>query len=536
MKSNNIIIDIKELVIASQSSNSIIVDSLSFSLEKKKITALIGASGSGKSLTAKSILGLARHLKGVEVSGEILLHTNNGSINILNLQDKQLEKIRGFDISMVFQDPYSSFDPIQSIGEQLLEVLRLSSTSNSKETAINLLSRFGISASKFNSYPHELSGGQLQRIGIAIAVANNPSVLIADEPTTNLDASVKKEFLDLLVEIKNEQNIAVLYISHDLEAVRYIADEIVFIHEGKLIEVAKKTDFFDSPKQNYTKDLLNLSFKNKEGSRIENEVKKSKLLLEVIGINKSFNNKSVFSILKGEKTQVLKNISFRLNENEILGVVGESGSGKTTLDRILLRLIDADSGKVVFLSNNILAFEAKQIKNLRKDVQVVFQNPSNSLNPALNIKQLLSEAIRLNGILKKAEIESEISNLLSVFGLDKSILDRNSNQISGGEAQRIAIMRAIISKPRLLILDESVSSLDRKIQVEVLMLLMELKDKYKLSYLFITHDIGVCYEFCDNIIVLKNGEIVDSGTVDYIFKGSNNEYTQKLINSFYLNT
>jgi len=536
LKESDIVIDIRNLVISKHKNQSKpIVNSISFSLKKSKITALIGKSGSGKSLTAQSIIGLKEYMNGLEIDGEILFNKNGKFVDILKLNSKEIEGIRGAQISMVFQNPYSSFDPINSIGEQLVEVLKLySKYEDPRATAIGLLSKFGVDSSKFDSFPHELSGGQLQRVGIAIAIANRPKVLIADEPTTNLDASLKREFLDLLLKIKVEFDLAVLYISHDLDAVKYIADEVALINEGEIVEIAKKNQFFSNPKKMISREILDSYY----GDQVRKDIfkyNKKDFILEVDDIQKAFRKNSFFYLFDKDRVEVLKNISFKLNKNEVLGIVGESGSGKTTLAKIILRLLEADSGKVFFLSNNVFEFEKRELKKMRTDMQVVLQNPVNSLNPAMSIKSLIKEAVVLSGESDEIEIERRIYHFIDLFGLDIDILKRNSRQISGGEGQRIAIARIIALKPKLIILDESISSLDKIAQKEVLNLLNDMKNRFDLSYLFITHDLRVSREFCDRILVMKEGEIVDSGSANYIFNKSNNVYTRKLVMSSKLN-
>lgn len=532
----NTILRIKNLEIGFASPfDKNVVKGVSLSLAKSKITALVGESGSGKSLTALSILGFTKLIDNSFVKGEILFHDDEKVIDLLNLSEVDFEKLRGSKIAMIFQDPYTSFNPIKKCGEQIVEIIMLHQKFNRKVAltkTLELFSQMGVEDRIFNSFLHQISGGQLQRVGIAIALASNPKLLIADEPTTNLDSSLKRELLDLLLKIKRENGISILYISHDLDAVKYIANDVVLMHRGEIIEYQNNTDFFNSPKNEYTKNLNSIFF-NFDIKLPNKVVEKEENILEIINLKKYFSTNSLFSFLfKNKAIQALKNINFSLGKGEILGVVGESGSGKSTLARVIMKLIDFDNGKISYQGKNIKHLDKSELEKYRKEVQIVFQNPLSSLNPVIKIKSLLAEPLDVYRLYKnKLDKDQKIKNLVKSVGLDESILDKYPDQISGGEGQRIAIARAIAIQPKLLILDESISSLDKFAQRDILDLLLKLRKEFKLTYIFITHDLKLSKYFCNRILILKEGEIVDIGNTNDIFNNPTSQYTKNLLNA-----
>lgn len=511
------------------SSREKILKKICFDIKNKSITALVGKSGSGKSLTALSILGLIKYIDGLNVRGSISFEGIEK--NILEMDDKELKDYRGNIASMIFQDPFTSFDPSKSCGEQIIEVLefnRVSATENAENFILNLFTELGIERRLFFYYPYMLSGGQLQKISILATLVSNPRLIVADEPTTNLDAISKKEVLDFLLKVKNKYGISILYISHDLEAVRYISDEIVLLEAGKIKGSYKKNVFFEQP------NVQNEKLVSKRKSQSDKSIIKSgneRKLLEVKNLTKTFlsRGKKIFS--QNKLFRVLDKVSFEVMRGDVFGIIGESGSGKSTIARSILDLIPKDSGSVIFMGKS-LDF-AKANNYFYNDVQVVFQNPLSSLNPSLNVKSLLVEAIVANKRVNNSieSVNSKLKWLLSVVDLSKDVLSKKSRQLSGGEGQRVSIARALAVSPRLIVLDESISSLDKKMQYKILQLLLKLKNELNLTYIFITHDLEISRYFCNRILILQKGRVVEQGSVESVFVRPKHEYTKRLLNS-----
>ncbi len=525
-RKKNIILEVQNLTIGLKGNSTFkLVDDISFSLKENTITALLGKSGSGKTLTALSIMGLVNHIEGLEVNG--MLKLSNNELIDLKSDDINPGKLRGNIISMIFQDPFTSFNPTKKCGVQLEEIAGIQDASirKSKDDILELMSKVGIDKRLYYSYPHEMSGGQLQRMGIIAALITNPVLSIADEPTTNLDASYRKEVLDLLIKIKDEFGISILYISHDLDAVKYVADEILLMKKGKIVRQVSKFDFFDRDK---SEKKINSGFESiiaNNSFRVGGDS-----ILKLKNLSKSFSGNGYFSFTKGKKHEALVNVSFDVKKGDIFGIVGESGSGKTTIARLIMNLIPVDSGSILFEGKPIVYDEKDS--GFRNDVQIVFQNPLSSLNPALSIRKLIEEAILSNKREKNnTGIENKILSLLNMVDLPETILAKTSAQVSGGEGQRVAIARALAVNPKLLILDESISSLDREMQLNILKLLFKLKKKHDLTYIFITHDLEVSRAFCNRLIILKEGRIVESGDVEEIFSKPKHSYTKKLLMS-----
>ncbi len=525
-RKKNIILEVQNLTVGLKGNSTLkLVDNISFSLKDNTITALVGKSGSGKTLTALSIMGLVNHIEGLEVKG--MLKLRNNELIDLKSNSTNLKKLRGRLISMIFQDPITSFNPSKKCGDQLEEIASYQDVSSkkTKKDILKFMSKIEVDERLYYSYPHEMSGGQLQRMGIIAALITNPVLLIADEPTTNLDASSRKEVLDLLLKIKNEFGKSILYISHDLDAVRYVADEIILMKKGELVKDVSKFDFFT--RDEGEKEIVSY-FDSIIASNSFDIGANS--ILEINNLSKSFSGNRYFPFTKCKKHDALVNVSFDVKKGDVLGIVGESGSGKTTIARLILNLIPVNSGSILFEGKPIVYDERDS--SFRNDVQIVFQNPLSSLNPALSIRKLLTEAVLSNKREKNLTgIEEKILSLLSMVGLPETILAKTSAQISGGEGQRVAIARAIAVNPKLLILDESISSLDREMQFNILRLLLELKKKLGLTYIFITHDLEVSQAFCNRLIILKEGRIVESGNVEEIFSKPKHSYTKKLIMS-----
>jgi ABC-type glutathione transport system ATPase component len=532
----NIILRISELSISSTGRQEIsIIDNLSLDIEKSKITSLTGESGSGKTMTALSILGLTKYHKNINVSGKILFRVPEGWIDILNISEKQLTQLRGKKISIILQDPLSSFDPNKKCGKQLTEIIRTAkkvSTNAVAEEALFLVKKMKLDPRVLNLYPHQLSGGELQRFSIAVALSSNPDLIIADEPTTNLDANLKAEILNLIKEINREGSVSFLLISHDLKAVKSVSDNICIIKNGKLLEYKKASDFFRKPDHQFTKKLIDAFFnftlppftRHSDFAPVE--------VLNVMEISKSFRTSFLISVFnKNKGVDALKNISFVIEKGETVGIIGESGSGKSTIARILVRLEKADTGSVLLCGKNISLPGSK--KNVRKNIQMVFQNPVTSLNKIIKVGKLLKEPF-------ETALWSEINNdmldmntLKTQLGIYDELLERYPDNISGGEAQRIALARALAYNPGLLVMDESLSALDKISQNEILCLLNDIKQTQDTSIIFITHDLSLARNFCDRIIIMKNGSILEQGLTSEIFNSPAQEYTKSLLNAIF---
>lgn len=521
------LLEIEDLSISFKTSDKEIkaVENISFNIKKGQITALVGESGSGKSVTALSILKLLPYPQAFHPYGSIKF---NGK-EILKLDDKNIREIRGNKISMIFQEPMTSLNPLHTIEKQISEVLLVHkglSKKQAKEKCIELLSMVGLEnlTARLEAYPYELSGGQRQRVMIAMALANEPDLLIADEPTTALDVTIQQQILHLIKELQKKSKMAVLLITHDLNIVRHMADHVCVMKNGKLVEQGKTTDIFNNPQDKYTKLLISSEPK---GSAIATD-KKSPIILQTDNLNVAFQIKKNFFGKPIKFLNAVNNASISLKKGETLGIVGESGSGKSTLAMAILRLLNS-TGKITLNNQRIDLFTSEDMRPLRQKIQIVFQDPFASLNPRMNIFQIITEGLKAHKIGSKEEQLKIATEALADVGLSSDMLERYPHEFSGGQRQRIAIARAIALNPELIILDEPTSALDMTIQVQIINLLKELQKKYKMSYIFISHDLRTIKAISHNIIVMKNGDIVESGTTEKIFKSSDNEYTKKLI-------
>lgn len=498
-----------------------VVKNVSFNIKKGEILALVGESGSGKTITALSIIKLLTNA--AELKGEVYFKDNN----ILALKNKQLQNIRGRKIAFIFQDPNSSLNPVLTVGNQVNEVLKAHTKLNKKSRFDKVLELFkivGLDDIKdlYTRYPHQLSGGQKQRIIIAQALAADVEILIADEPTTALDVSIQKQILELIFKLKNTKNLSVLLITHDLSIVKKMADEVVVLKQGVIVESNTAKDFFNNQHHHpYSKLLL---------EALPKTTRKEKTLGENV-----LNAKDVsvfFPIKKGlfkrtvGYTKACKNISFNLKENENLAIVGESGSGKTTLAKAIIRQLDIYNGKIIYKNNNI----SKVAKNkYAKDVQIIFQNVTTAFNPRMRIGESILEGMQA--------LKLENSNMLNVkkllkrVELDEDMIVRYPHQLSGGQLQRAAIARAIAVKPKVIICDEPTSALDVTIRKQILDLLLKMQNHSNISFIFITHDMSIVRYFADSVLVIKQGEIVDKGDINYIFNSSENSYTKELLSA-----
>ena len=501
------------------------VKNVSLTIRKGETVALVGESGSGKSVTALATVSL------INQSADITGSVKYCGKEIINTSNKDLRKIRGNDISFIFQEPMTSLNPLHTIERQLSESLKLHQGlkgSKVTEKILDLLSKVGIDEAhrKISNYPHQLSGGQRQRIMIAMALANKPDLLIADEPTTALDVTIQAQILELLANIQKSEGMGMLFITHDLSVVRRIADRVCVMKGGEIVEAGATNEIFSSPNHEYTKKLLNA-----EPSGFPKPIKSN--AFEIINIK---NLKVWFPIVKGLLRKVVGNVkavndaSLNIAQGETLGIVGESGSGKTTLALAIMRLISS-KGQITFMGNKLDGLTNKQLKPFRRDIQMVFQDPYGSLSPRFTIEQIISEGLDVHNLDKGQNRRAMVENILIEVGLEKDMIDRYPHEFSGGQRQRIAIARAMILKPKLLILDEPTSALDMTVQVQIVKLLRDLQIKYGLAYLFISHDLRVIRALSHKVIVMYNGNIVETGTNKEIFESPKSNYTKELISA-----
>ena len=511
------------------------VNGISFNIEKGETLALVGESGSGKSVTARAIIRLLAD--NAIISDQTSIKFNGTNIN--SYSEKEYQNIRGKNISMIFQEPMSSLNPIYTIENQISEVLRIHgkfSDKELKEKCLELLKQVQIPEpeSRLSQYPHQLSGGQRQRIMIAIAIANNPDLLIADEPTTALDVTVQTEILKLLQSLQQKYQMSILFITHDLTIVRQISDRVCVMYNGKIKETGITKEIFENPKDDYTKHLLSSEPKERDLYYDKN----GRSILSGENLNVTFNTKvKVSGRNKVLSINAVNNISLDIKEGETLGIVGESGSGKTTLGQTLLRLVDRESntdveGEIKFFDDRIDHLSRKQFKPFRNQMQIVFQDPYASLNPRLSVKQIIEEGLIVALNMKdKNERLNKIENIMNEVGLEPSSMLRFPHEFSGGQRQRIAIARSFVLNPKFVLLDEPTSALDLSIQKQILELLLQLQKNHKTTYIFISHDLRVIRSISHNLIVMKDGSILEQGVAKNILTNPQNDYTKNLIKS-----
>ena len=511
------------------------VNGISFNIKKGETLALVGESGSGKSVTARAIIRLLA--ENAIISDETSIKFNGTNIN--SYSEKEYQNIRGKNISMIFQEPMSSLNPIYTIENQISEVLKIHgkfSDKELKEKCLELLKQVQIPEpeSRLSQYPHQLSGGQRQRIMIAIAIANNPDLLIADEPTTALDVTVQTEILKLLQSLQQKYQMSILFITHDLTIVRQISDRVCVMYNGKIKETGITKEIFENPKDDYTKHLLSSEPQERDLYYDKN----GRSILSGDNLNVTFNTKvKVSGKNKVLSINAVNNISLDLKEGETLGIVGESGSGKTTLGQTLLRLVDRESntdveGEIKFFDDRIDHLSRKQFKPFRNQMQIVFQDPYASLNPRLSVKQIIEEGLIVALNMKdKKERLNKIENIMGEVGLEPSSMLRFPHEFSGGQRQRIAIARSFVLNPKFVLLDEPTSALDLSIQKQILELLLQLQKNHKTTYIFISHDLRVIRSISHNLIVMKDGSILEQGVAKNILTNPQNDYTKNLIKS-----
>ncbi len=500
---------------------------VSLTVKKGATVALVGESGSGKSVTALSVLRLLEDASDISCEGDIQFDGQD----VLSLDHKSLRKLRGNRIAMIFQEPMTSLNPVYTIGNQLMEPLLLHRGMKKREAyeeAVHLLDKTGIkdAPSRMKVYPHQLSGGQRQRVMIAMALACRPSLLIADEPTTALDVSIQAQILELIRNLQQEFDMALLLITHDLGMVRKISDHIHIMKDGRIVEHGETQSIFSNPRHPYTRHLLDSVPAEKETINTG-----STPLLQITNMNCHFHLKGEWKgfLQREQKTiRAVDDITLTINRGTTCGLVGESGSGKTTLGMALLKLTDS-TGKILFDGKDLQELSNRQMRPLRRNLQIVFQDPFSSLSPRLTIARIIAEGMKIHAIGKsKAEREEIIRQTLLEVGLSPEMLHRYPHEFSGGQRQRIAIARSIVLRPQFLILDEPTSALDMTIQKQVIQLLKTLQVKYDITYLFISHDLRVIRAMADQVVVMQNGRIVEAGSSREIFESPQHSYTKKL--------
>jgi microcin C transport system ATP-binding protein len=502
-----------------------VVREVSFELKRGETLALVGESGSGKSVTALSLLRLLPTHLARYPSGRILY---NGE-DLLQAPEKRLREIRGNRVGMIFQEPMTSLNPLHRIERQITETLRLHRGINGRAArarALELLELVGIqdAAQRLDQYPHELSGGQRQRVMIAMALANEPELLIADEPTTALDVTIQQQILELLGELQRKLNMSVLLITHDLNIVRRYAQRVCVMYNGEIVEAQRCEQLFAAPRHPYTRKLLDAE----PSGRPLPVPQPTETLLSSDHLKVWFPIRRGFFKRTVDHFRAVDGVSLTLARGETLGVVGESGSGKTTLAMALLRLAGSQ-GAIHFKGEPIHGLRQSGITPLRKQMQIVFQDPFGSLSPRMSIAEIVAEGLGVHGVTDADEIERRVIEVLQDVGLDPEVRHRYPHEFSGGQRQRIAIARALILKPDLIVLDEPTSALDRTVQKQIIELLRELQARYRLSYLFISHDLAVVRALSHQLLVMHHGKVVESGPTEALFEAPNHPYTKQLL-------
>lgn len=523
----NTLLSVKDLSVSFETQNGLIniINDISFDIYSGENLAIVGESGSGKSVTALSLLRLHDESNTIYSDATI----NFQGENLLQLPDDKIRKVRGKNIAMIFQEPMSSLNPVFKIGQQIEEVLILHKNLSATERAarvVELLTRVGIRQpeQKINAYPHTLSGGQRQRVMIAMALACDPALLIADEPTTALDVTIQQQILDLLSEIQQETKMSVLLITHDLNLVRRFANRVCVMQDGKIVESNETALLFAKPKHEYTQFLLDSEPGNKIATQQpgKDEVISAENLRCYFPIYKGFFKRKV------DEVKAVDDVSLKLHAGETLGIVGESGSGKTTLGLALFRLL-ASTGKIHFKKTNVTDFSESDMRPLRRHFQIVFQDPFSSLSPRMTVRQIIEEGLKLHfPALNEQQRLEKILEILQEVDLESDILWRYPHEFSGGQRQRIAIARTVVLEPDVILLDEPTSALDVSVQKQVLNLLAELQVKRQLSYLFISHDLRVVRAMSHRVIVMREGQIVEQGNVEEVFNNPQQDYTREL--------
>jgi peptide/nickel transport system ATP-binding protein len=567
MEGRGIVLEVKNLKLGFQNkkAQTMALDGIDFQLKKGEILGIVGESGSGKSVTSLSIMKLLESPPAIYKSGEINFFPKG--LNLLAQDEETLRKIRGNEIAMIFQEPMTSLNPSQKAGKQILEAILIHRKIAKEEAKKEIIAIFGKVLLPdperiYNSYPHQLSGGQLQRVMIAMAMINKPSILIADEPTTALDVTVQKQILKTIKVLQKDFDTTTIFISHDLGVIKEIADRVLVMQYGKIVEAGEIEEVFNKPKHPYTKGLiacrppLNRRVKklptvkemlelpeeqhqiflqgveetNEEYNNRLNHIEAEPNILIIKNLNKKFPKKKNWYGKVTEYNHALQNISLVVKQGETLGLVGESGCGKTTLGNCLLRLLPADSGQVLYKGTDLLSLSDKDMKTMRKKIQMIFQDPYSSLNPRLTIGEAIIEPMTVHMIGKNKEQRRELAaQLLEEVDLSPDYMSRYPHQFSGGQRQRICIARTLSVRPEFIVCDESVSALDVSVQAQVLNLLNDLKSKYNLTMIFISHDLSVIKHISDHVAVMNNGIIVEFNRSESLFHDPKNEYSRNLL-------
>lgn len=575
-----VLLEVKNLVTDFKTEDEYVraVNDVSFTLHKGETIGIVGESGSGKSVTALSIMQLIPNPPGRVSGGQIIFHTkDHRNIDLTKISAKEMRSLRGNDIGMIFQEPMTSLNPVIRCGEQVMEAIMLHQKINKRAARLRTLELFSqvklpTPELMLDRYPHQLSGGQKQRVMIAMAMSCNPAVLIADEPTTALDVTVQKTILDVMLDLQRQNNMGIMFITHDLGVIAELADKVVVMYKGKIVEQGLVMDIFSDPKHPYTKSLLacrppldkrlkrlpvvsdfmksdedgniieipktvseaigSVIITEKEREQAHKTLYSGNKILEVQNLktwfpaNKSFFGKTL------SYTKAVDDVTFDVYEGETLGLVGESGCGKTTLGRTILKLADAYEGKIYFNQQEILRLKEEEFRPLRRNMQIIFQDPYSSLNPRITIGDAILEPMKFQDIgSSNKERRERVYDLLKKVGLEDKHFQRYPHEFSGGQRQRVCIARALAVNPQFLICDESVSALDVSVQAQVLNLLNDLKKEFKFTYIFISHDLSVVKFMSDRMVVMNNGKIEEIGNADDIYNNPTSDYTKNLISS-----
>ena len=556
------LLEIKDLSVDFKTSTETVnaLRNISFKVNKNEIVSLVGESGSGKSVTSLSILQLVPAPPAIYSSGEIVFHgSNNSATDLLKVDRKTLQKIRGNKIGMIFQEPMTSLNPVLTCGKQVAETLQLHkniSKQEAKEGVINWFRKVKLPDPEkiYSRYPHELSGGQKQRVMIAMAMCCEPDLLICDEPTTALDVTVQKTVLQLITELQQQSGMGVIFITHDLGVVAEIADRALVMYRGEIVEQNIIREIFLNPQHKYTRALLACrpadqpkgkrlpvisdfmllpdTIEKSETSAAKNATAPSQeVLLKVQDLSVWFPAEKTFFGKPSKFIKAVSNVSFDLYKGETLGLVGESGCGKTTLGRTLLRLVEPHSGSILYNGTDLLSISKKELISRRKEMQVIFQDPYSSLNPRISIGSAIAEPMKVHGIHSRRQLKEKVAELLQKVDLSPDHYNRYPHEFSGGQRQRIVIARSLALNPSFIVCDESVSALDVSVQAQVLNLLNDLKKEFGFTVIFISHDLSVIRYISDRIMVMSNGEIVETGKAEDIYQHPSSDYTRQLIAS-----